>query len=83
MILTYVTLLQTHSDSRQTPRETQHAEDSVSGRSTCRDMEKPRKRLVDDVKRRASTELVAASVVASFHTVHVQYGMSWFCFKGV
>ena len=46
-------------------------------------MEKPRKRLVDDVKRRASTELVAASVVASFRTVHVQYGMSWFCFKGV
>ena len=24
MILTYVTLLQTHSDSRQTPRQTQH-----------------------------------------------------------
>lgn len=60
----------------------QHAEDSVSGRSTCRDMEKPRKRLVDDVKRRASTEVVAASVVASFRTVHVQYGMSWFCLKG-
>ena len=52
----------------------QHAEYSVSGvvlhAVIWRHMEKPRKRLVDDARRRASSELVAASALANFRTVH-------------